>query len=87
MLDIGVRREKIEFDEAKTRGIGDMRSIIAKDLYDALENQLKSRTKKNDVQLGKVFFADPRLKGTRKWYQRAYANAMTIFQEVGPPSL
>lgn len=84
MCDINARRERLEMDERR-KNQQDLRLVLATDLLERFEQQL--RGEHPDAKLGHVYFADPNLKGTRRYYQKKYANAMTIFNEVGSPSL
>lgn len=87
-IDVANRRERQEFDEAQKNQ--DIRHIVAKELETAMEQRVQRLHGENGsvpVKLGKIIMTKPTVKGSRRYMQRAFANAMTIFEHVGKPSL
>jgi hypothetical protein len=83
-IDVANRREAVEFEEAQKKQL-DKRLIAAKEFIQAMENQVQRL--QPGAKLGKVMSCKPTVKGSRPYMQRAFANAMTIFDTVGKPSL
>ena len=58
-----------------------LRSSLANDFLEALEKGIPENGK-----LGKVFIAPKTFAGSRKYYQKCYADLMTIIREFGKPT-
>ena len=64
----------------------DLRLIAPLDLIQAMEGRVRQQHGEN-ARLGRVMFTKPTCKGSRRYMQRAYANAMTIIEKHGEPDL
>ncbi|KAH7702260.1 Appr-1-p processing, partial [Aphelenchoides avenae] len=83
-IDAANRRERHEFDMAQ-HFQEDRRLISAKEFVQAMENMLQRVHP--GAKLGKMMHCKPTVKGSRAYMQRAFANAMTIFDRKGKPAL
>ena len=79
------RRENLEMEEAVKRQ-EDLRLIAPLDLIQAMEGRVRQQHGET-ARLGRVMFTKPTCKGSRRYMQRAYANAMTIIEKHGEPDL
>ena len=83
-IDTANRRERHEFDMAQEFQ-QDRRLINAKEFVQAMENMVQRVHP--GAKLGKMMHCKPTVKGSRPYMQRAFANAMTIFDRKGKPAL
>ena len=58
-----------------------LRQIIAKDFLEYLEQKIPNKGK-----LGKVYMEPKTWMGSRQYYQRCYADLMTIVRQKGNPT-
>jgi hypothetical protein len=63
----------------------DRRLISAKEFVQAMENMVQREHP--GAKLGKMMCCKPTVKGSRPYMQRAFANAMSIFDRKGKPAL
>jgi hypothetical protein len=83
-IDAANRRERHEFDVAQEYQV-DRRLICAKEFVQAMENMVQREHP--GAKLGKMMCCKPTVKGSRPYMQRAFANAMTIFDRIAKPAL
>uniref|UniRef100_A0A915DZQ7 Ubiquitin-like protease family profile domain-containing protein n=1 Tax=Ditylenchus dipsaci TaxID=166011 RepID=A0A915DZQ7_9BILA len=82
ILHSATRIERHEVDEAK-KAIRENRVIYRGDLHRAISNRLKKHHP--EAKLGRIMMDSVNVKGSRKYMQKAYADAMTIINKKGNP--
>jgi hypothetical protein len=75
------RIERMELDHTK-KNQENLRKIMAQDYVNAIEGGLKKEGK----TLGKIFMVPKTFKGSNKFYQKAYADLMTVVRRIGNPT-
>jgi hypothetical protein len=75
------RIERMELDHTKLNQ-QNLRTIMANDYINAIEAGLA----KDGRTLGKIFQVPKTFKGSNKFYQKAYADLMTVVRRIGNPT-
>jgi hypothetical protein len=75
------RIERMELDHTKLNQ-QNLRKIMAYDYVNAIEAGLA----KDGRTLGKIFQVPKTFKGSNKFYQKAYADLMTVVRRIGNPT-
>lgn len=76
-----IERNEMDFLKEQQEKMN-LREVIAKDYIDALSKGLQKEGKK----LGRVFMMPSYFAGSRQYYQKAYADLMTIVRRMGNPT-
>jgi hypothetical protein len=79
------RIERNEMDHLKKiQEQKNYRQILARDYIDAMEKGLKKQY--GNARLGKVFLMPQTFAGSRQYYQKKYADLMTMVRHLGNPT-
>lgn len=81
IADVENRIERNELEHSK-KNQEDLRGLLGQDLINALAGRLEPGEK-----LGKVHFVPKTVKGSRRYMQAKYADALTMVRKFGNPTL